>query len=49
MNGAELVRHGLSQYSPIIGKVHGMTTNDLDMVKVKNTNMYATPPRPKFS
>ena len=27
-------------YGPIFGKVHWMTSNDLDMVKVKNTNMH---------
>ena len=36
-------------YGPIIGKVHWMTPNDLDMFKVKNTNIPATyTPRPKF-
>ncbi len=36
-------------YGPIFGKVHRMTPNDLDMFKVKNTNMHATyTPRPKF-
>ena len=29
-------------YGPIFGTVHQMTPNDLDMVKVKNTNMHAT-------
>ncbi len=41
MNGAELVRHGMS-YGPIFGKVRRMTRNDLDMFKVKNTNRHAT-------
>ncbi len=37
-------------YGPIFGKVHRMTPNDLDMFKVKNTNMQLTyTPRPKFS
>ncbi len=36
-------------YSPIFGKVYWMTPNDLDMFKIKNTNMHVdTPPRPKF-
>ena len=29
-------------YGPIFGKVHRMTPNDLDMFKVKNTNMHVT-------
>ena len=29
-----------SSYGPILGKVHRMTPNDLDMFKVKNTNMH---------
>ena len=37
-------------YGPIFGKVYRMTPNDLDMFKVKHTNMHATcTPRPKFS
>ncbi len=47
MNGAELVRHGMS-YGPIFGKVHRITPNDVDMVKVKHTNMH-TPSRLRFS
>ncbi len=29
-------------YGPIFGKVHRMTPNDLDIFKVKNTNMHVT-------
>ena len=32
----------LLTYGPIFGKVHWMKPNDLDMFKVKNTNMHAT-------
>ncbi len=37
-------------YGPIFRKVHGITPDDLDMFKVKNTNMHVThtPPGPKF-
>ncbi len=31
-----------SRYGTILGKVHQMTPNDLDMFKVKNTNMHTT-------
>ncbi len=30
----------LLSYGPILGKVHQMTPNDLDMFKVKNTNIH---------
>ena len=46
-------------HAPFFQKVHWMTPKDLDMLKVKNTNMPSTyaarlplpppPPRPKFS
>ena len=34
-------------YCSIYGKVHRMTPNDIDMFKVKNTNMHAANIRPK--
>ena len=36
------LRRTVLSYGPILGKVHWMTSNDIDMFKLKNTNMHAT-------
>ena len=41
-SSVSLYNETFSSHSPIFGKVHQMTPNDIDMFKVKNTNMHAT-------